>query len=64
MVCSVPATPVRPSARRGFGSRLIEIALVAAEFGSAVALDYPSSGVTCSIHVPLAAIQQETSRSA
>lgn len=54
--------PVKPPARKGFGSRLIETALVA-EFESAVALDYASSGVTCSIRVPLAAIGQENSRS-
>ncbi len=55
--------PVEPPARKGFGSRLIETAL-AAEFDGAVAVDYASSGVTCSIRAPLAAIQQDNPRSA
>ncbi|MGC1776339.1 MAG: HWE histidine kinase domain-containing protein [Xanthobacteraceae bacterium] len=55
--------PVKPPARKGFGARLIETALTA-EFDGAVVLDYASNGVTCSIRAPLAAIQQDNSRSA
>jgi two-component sensor histidine kinase len=50
--------PVKAPTRRGFGSRLIETAL-AAEFGGAVAVDYASNGLICSMRAPLAAIQQE-----
>jgi two-component sensor histidine kinase len=55
--------PVVPPSRQGFGSRLIETAL-AAEFGGAVTLDYASSGVTCRIRAPLAAVQHDNPNSA
>jgi two-component sensor histidine kinase len=54
---------VEPPTRKGFGSRLIETAL-ATEFEGAATVDYALSGVTCSISVPLAAIQQDDPRSA
>ena len=46
--------PVRPPARRGFGSRLIERAL-AREFGAEVKLDFAPGGVECRIRLPFAA---------
>ena len=55
--------PVEPPTRKGFGSRLIETAL-AAEFEGAATVDYAPSGVTCSVSVPLAAIQRDDPRSA
>ena len=46
--------PVRPPARRGFGSRLVERAL-AREFGAEVKLDFAPGGVECRIRLPFAA---------
>ena len=43
---------VRPPARRGFGSILIEQAL-AAEFAGEIALAFAPGGVTCSMRLPL-----------
>jgi two-component sensor histidine kinase len=45
--------PVRPPARRGFGSRLLEQGLVR-EFGGEVRLDYLPAGLECRIRLPLA----------
>lgn len=44
--------PVKPPARRGFGSRLLERGL-AAELGGDVRLVYEPSGVLCAIDAPL-----------
>jgi two-component sensor histidine kinase len=44
--------PVRPPARRGFGSRLLEHGL-ARELAGTVALAYETAGVVCTIDVPL-----------
>jgi len=55
--------PVKPPARKGFDSRLIETAL-AAEFGGAVTVDYASDGGVFNIRAPLAAIQKDESSSA
>ena len=55
--------PVKSPTRKGFGSRLIETAL-AAEFGGGVAVDYAANGLICNIRAPLAAIQQDNSRTA
>jgi two-component sensor histidine kinase len=45
---------VRPPAKRGFGSRLIERAL-AGEFGGAARLQFEPSGLVCVVDAPLAA---------
>lgn len=44
--------PVSPSARKGFGSRLLEYGL-AGELDAEVRLAYPVGGVVCDIEVPL-----------
>ena len=62
---SDPQTPIGPveqwspalssPGKRGFGSRLIEQGL-SQDFGGLGALDFPTSGVVCSIRAPLAEI--------
>jgi PAS domain S-box-containing protein len=47
--------PVRPPERRGFGSRIIELALPN-ELGGEVDLDYRPEGLRCRIRAPLAAL--------
>ena len=47
--------PVRPPERRGFGSRIIEMALPN-ELGGEVDLDYRPEGLRCRIRAPLAAL--------
>ncbi|MBI1682423.1 sensor histidine kinase [Caulobacter hibisci] len=47
---------VRPT-RRGFGSRIIELAL-ASELDGQVVLDYRPEGLVCRIHAPLAALDK------
>ena len=49
--------PVRPPKRRGFGSRIVEMALPS-ELGGAVAVDYRTEGLHCSIRSPLAALDK------
>jgi PAS domain S-box-containing protein len=49
--------PVRPPERRGFGSRIIELALPN-ELGGAVDLDYRPEGLRCLIRAPLAALNR------
>ena len=44
--------PVRPTQRRGFGSRLIEQGL-AQELGAVVTLDFDPAGLICRMHLPL-----------
>jgi len=44
--------PVKPPARRGFGTRMIEKAL-AYELGGTVQLDFASAGVCCTIQAPI-----------
>ncbi|MEA2906923.1 MAG: hypothetical protein QOI12_4310 [Alphaproteobacteria bacterium] len=44
---------VRPPARRGFGSLLVERG-IEAELGGAACLDFAPAGVTCDIEIPLA----------
>ena len=46
--------PVRPPARRGFGSRLIERG-IAAELNGRVALGFDSAGLVCDMDMPAAA---------
>ena len=48
---------VRPPERRGFGSRIVELALPN-ELGGKVALDYRSDGLRCSIRSPLSALDK------
>ncbi|OYX05947.1 MAG: histidine kinase [Caulobacter vibrioides] len=48
---------VRPPERRGFGSRIVEMALPN-ELGGKVALDYRSDGLRCSIRSPLSALDK------
>ena len=48
--------PVLPPSRKGFGSRLIERGL-SGQVGARIRLDYPASGATCAIEVPLAEMQ-------
>jgi PAS domain S-box-containing protein len=48
--------PVRPPARRGFGSRLIERGL-AGDLGGDVRLAYEPDGVVCAIDAPLSIVQ-------
>lgn len=43
---------VTPPSRRGFGSRLISEG-VSYELGGTVTLDFPVTGVTCTIAIPL-----------
>ena len=43
--------PVKPPARKGFGSRVIERGL-AHELDGKVTLDYPVAGVFCTINLP------------
>jgi len=47
--------PVRPPERRGFGSRIIELALPN-ELGGTVDVDYRPEGLRCHIRAPLAAL--------
>jgi len=49
--------PVRPPARRGFGSRLLEQGLVR-EFGGEVRLDYLPTGLECRIRLPLVSAEE------
>lgn len=49
--------PVRPPERRGFGSRIIELALPN-ELGGEVDLDYRPEGLRCLIRAPLAALNR------
>jgi two-component sensor histidine kinase len=46
--------PVRPPAKRGFGSRLIERGLVS-EFSAEVRLDFAPEGVECQMRLPFVA---------
>jgi PAS domain S-box-containing protein len=48
---------VRPPERRGFGSRIVEMALPN-ELGGAVAVDYRAEGLRCSIRSPLASLDK------
>jgi PAS domain S-box-containing protein len=47
--------PVAPPIRRGFGSRILEMALPS-ELRGAVMLDYQCEGLDCSVEAPLSAI--------
>jgi two-component sensor histidine kinase len=49
--------PVVPPTRRGFGSRLIERGL-RHEIGGKVTLEFPTSGLICTIEAPLAVAEQ------
>lgn len=49
--------PVRPPERRGFGSRIIELALPN-ELGGQVEVDYRPEGLRCRIQAPLAALDR------
>ena len=49
--------PVHPPERRGFGSRIVELALPN-ELGGAVEVDYRREGLRCRIHAPLAALDK------
>ena len=49
--------PVRPPERRGFGSRILELALPN-ELGGEVGLDYSLEGLRCRIRAPLAALSK------
>jgi hypothetical protein len=49
--------PVRKPERRGFGSRIVELALPN-ELGGAVAVDYRSEGLRCSIRSPLSSLDK------
>lgn len=49
--------PVTPPTRRGFGSRIIELAL-AAELTGQVRVDYRAEGLACAIEAPLAALDK------
>ncbi|KQY30402.1 histidine kinase [Caulobacter sp. Root487D2Y] len=49
--------PVRPPERRGFGSRIVELALPN-ELGGEVDLDYRPEGLRCRIHASLAALNR------
>jgi PAS domain S-box-containing protein len=49
--------PVRPPTRRGFGSRIVEMALPN-ELGGEVALDYRAEGLRCSIRSSLSALDK------
>jgi PAS domain S-box-containing protein len=48
---------VRPPERRGFGSRIVELALPN-ELGGRVDVDYRPEGLRCRIHAPLAALDK------
>ncbi len=48
---------VRPPERRGFGSRIVELALPN-ELGGEVDIDYRPEGLRCRIHAPLAALDK------
>ncbi|WP_454759043.1 sensor histidine kinase [Caulobacter segnis] len=48
---------VRPPEKRGFGSRIVEMALPN-ELGGAVEVDYRAEGLRCSIRSPLAALDK------
>ncbi len=48
--------PVAAPARRGFGSRLIERGL-SGQLGGTATLDYPASGLICTIEIGVAALQ-------
>ena len=48
---------VRPPERRGFGSRIVELALPN-ELGGQVDIDYRPEGLRCRIHAPLAALDK------
>ncbi|MBX3502312.1 MAG: PAS domain-containing protein [Alphaproteobacteria bacterium] len=52
--------PVRPPARRGFGTRLIERGL-AAELRGRVKIEYRTEGVVCTIEAPLDSLREEGS---
>jgi two-component sensor histidine kinase len=43
----------QPPARRGFGTRLIEVSL-ARELGGQVQIEFQPTGVTCTFIIPLA----------
>ena len=45
---------VAEPSRRGFGTRLVELGL-AHELGAKTVLQYPPSGATCAIRLPLSA---------
>ncbi|MET3665042.1 HWE histidine kinase domain-containing protein [Caulobacter sp. 1776] len=49
--------PVRQPERRGFGSRIVEMALPN-ELGGAVAVEYRAEGLRCSIRSPLSALDK------
>ena len=49
--------PVQRPERRGFGSRIVELALPN-ELGGAVEVDYRREGLRCRIHAPLAALDK------
>ncbi len=49
--------PVRPPERRGFGSRIVQLALPG-ELGGAVDVDYRAEGLRCTIRSPLAALDK------
>ena len=49
--------PVARPSRRGFGSRIIELAL-ASELDGEVELDYRPEGLVCTLHAPLAALDR------
>jgi len=49
--------PVYPPERRGFGSRIVELALPN-ELGGEVDVDYRPEGLRCRIHAPLAALDK------
>ena len=50
--------PVAAPARTGFGSRMIERAL-ALQLSGKVTIDYPRSGLICTIEAPLAAMRDQ-----
>ena len=52
--------PVKPPARKGFGSRFLERAL-ATQVGGEMALAYPETGVTFTLTAPLAAFSADGS---
>jgi two-component sensor histidine kinase len=49
--------PVARPTRRGFGSRIIELAL-ASELDGQVELDYRPGGLVCTLRAPLAALDK------
>jgi PAS domain S-box-containing protein len=49
--------PVRPPVRRGFGSRIVELALPG-ELGGQVDVDYRAEGLRCRISSPLSALDK------